>query len=115
MLLASQQGIAQLVVELDARVVVDLVASKNHLNKYYSPLLNDCRSLLTWFRQIRINHVYREGNRCADKLAKEGCSLEVDFVVLDRPSSTELCNILHSDAAGMYSRRLANTLATLAS
>ena len=60
--------------------------------------------------------MYREGNRCADKLAKEGCTLEVDFVVHDRPSSTELCNFLCSDANGMYSlRRKANTLPTLAS
>ena len=101
LLLASQLGIAQLVVELDARVVIDLFVSKNSSNKHYSPLLNDCRSLLTRFLQIRVNHVYREENRCADKLAYEGCSLEVDFVVLDRPSSSDLCNILYSDAVGM--------------
>ena len=60
--------------------------------------------------------MYREGNWCADKLAKEGCTLEVDCVVLDRPPSTKLRNILCSDANGMYSlRRKANTLPTLAS
>ena len=101
LLLASQLGIAQLVVELDARVVVGLFVSNNSSNKHYSPLLNDCRSLLTRFLQIRVNHVYWEENRCADKLAKEGCSVEVDFVVLDRPSSSDLCNILYSDAVGM--------------
>ena len=101
LLLASQLGIAQLVVELDARVVIDLFVSNNSSKKHYSPLLNDCKSLLTRFLQIRVNHVYREGNRCADKLAKEGCSLEVDFVVLDRPSPSDLCNILYSDAVGM--------------
>jgi len=95
LLLAFQLGIAQLVVELDARVVVDLLVSNNPFsNKLYSPILNDCTSLLTRFWQIRINHVYREGNRCADKLAKDGCISEVDFVVVDQPSSSELCNIL---------------------
>ena len=94
LLSAFQLGIAQLVVELDARVVVDLLVSNNPSNKLYSPILNDCRSLLTRFWQIRINHVYPEGNRCADKLAKDGCISEVDFVVFDQPSSSELCNIL---------------------
>ena len=36
LLLASQLGITQLVVELDAKVIVDLVLSKN--NRAYSPL-----------------------------------------------------------------------------
>lgn len=119
LLLASQMGIAQLVAELDARVVVGLLVSNSPSNKHYSPLLNDCKSLLRRFQKIRINHVYREGNRCVDKLAKEACSLEMDFVVLDWPSSSELCNILYSDAVGMYSLRriggIANTLPTLAS
>ena len=48
-LLALQLGIAQLLVELDARVVADLVVSNNFSNKHYSPILKDCRSLLTRF------------------------------------------------------------------
>ncbi|KAL0000487.1 hypothetical protein SO802_014268, partial [Lithocarpus litseifolius] len=72
-------------------------------------------SLLTRFQQISVKHVYREGNRCADKLAKDGCISEVDFVVLDQPPSSELCNLLFSDVVGMYSLScLANTLPTLA-
>ncbi|KAL0010058.1 hypothetical protein SO802_005166 [Lithocarpus litseifolius] len=90
LLLAFQLSIAQLVVELDARVVVDLVVSNNSSNKHYSPILNDCRSLLTRFQQISVNHVYWEGNRCADKLAKDGCISEVDFVVLDHPLFPEI-------------------------
>lgn len=79
--------------ELDARVVVDLVVSNNISNRYYSPLLNDYKSLLKCFQQIKINHVYREENKCTDKLAKEGCFLEADFVVLNYPPSIDLCNI----------------------
>ena len=35
--------------------------------------------------------MYREVDRCADNLAKEGCSLLANFVVLDYPHSAELC------------------------
>ena len=41
--LALSQGIQNLIVELAARVVVDLVNSNVDTNKPYSPLLCDCR------------------------------------------------------------------------
>lgn len=44
--LASQMGITHLAVELDAKVIVDLVLSRNTPNSSYTSLLNDCRFLL---------------------------------------------------------------------
>ena len=114
--LASHMEINNIVVELDAKVVIDLVCANNTPNRFYTPLLNDCRSLLTRFQGIRINHVYREGNRCVNKLAREGCYLDDDFVVLDNPLSNDFCILLNVDVTGMYSLRLlANSEPTLAS
>ena len=48
-ILAFQLGITQLLVELDAKVVVDLVLSRKPSNSPYSSLLNDCRFLLNRF------------------------------------------------------------------
>ena len=45
-ILAFQLGITQLLAELDAKVVVDLVLSRKPSNNPYSPLLNNCRSFL---------------------------------------------------------------------
>ena len=45
LILASQLGITQLLVELDAKVV-DLVLSRKSSNNLFSSLLNDCRFLL---------------------------------------------------------------------
>ncbi|XP_075663469.1 uncharacterized protein LOC142633081 [Castanea sativa] len=42
LLLASQLGINHLIIELDAKVIVDLMLSNNTCNKAYMPLLNDC-------------------------------------------------------------------------
>ena len=115
LILASQMGINNIVVELDAKVVIDLVCATNTPKRYYT-LLNDCRTLLTRFQGMRIKHVYREGNKCADMLARESCWLNDDFVVLESPLSNELCILLDADTAGMYSLRLvANSQAMLAS
>nr|POE81434.1 hypothetical protein CFP56_05933 [Quercus suber] len=50
LILASQLGITQLLVELDAKVVVDLVLSRKSSNSPYASLLNDCRFLLNRFQ-----------------------------------------------------------------
>ena len=114
--LASQKGINNIIVELDAKVVIELVCATNTPNRYYTPLLNDCKTLLTRFQGMRIKHVYREGNKCADMLARESCWLMDDFVVLDRPLSNDLCILLDADTTGMYSVRLvANYQPTVAS
>ena len=47
--LASQLGISHLVVELDSKIVIDLVLSNNTSNRFYTPLLNDYMSLLTHY------------------------------------------------------------------
>ena len=92
--------------ELHAKVVVDLMLSSKSSNNSFSALLNDCRYLLRQFNQVRINHVYREANRCADHLAKGGCTLIGTFVILDSPNLDELCINLDFDASGLYSLRL---------
>ena len=49
LLLAGQIGVQNLLIELDAKVVVELVQSKSSSNAFYSSLLADCRSLLGIF------------------------------------------------------------------
>ena len=94
-------GINNIVVEFDAKVVIDLVCASNTPNIYYTPLLNDCRTLLTRFQGMRIRHVYREGNKCADMLARKGCCLNDDFVILENPLSNELCILFDVGIVGV--------------
>ena len=114
--LASQLGITHLAVELDAKVVVDLILSRKTPNGSYTSLLNDCRYLLRQFQQTVIRHVFREANRGVDSLAKGACSLTSDFVVFDVPPTPDLNVIVTADANGLYSLRLiANTSPYVAS
>ena len=71
--LASQMGISHLEVELDAKVVVNLVLSNSMPNRAYSSLLNDCRFLLNMFQQVKVTHIFQEVNSCVDAMAKRGC------------------------------------------
>ena len=64
--LAIQLGINFLEVELDAKVIVKMLNNIDYSNKKYSPMLHDCRSLLSRLTQTRVVHVFREANKCAD-------------------------------------------------
>ena len=75
LILAIQFGINQLEVELDAKVIMELLNGAECPNRSYSPLLNDCRSLIARLVQTRVGHVFKEANQYADFLAKRGCSM----------------------------------------
>ena len=114
LILATQLGIDQLDVELDAKVIVELLNGAECPNRSYSPLLNDCKSLMASLVQVRVRHCFREANQCADFLAKRGCNMVDNFVVFDSPPSAELYILLDSDKNGLYYyRHVASTLASV--
>ena len=100
LLLANQIGVQKLWIELDAKVVVELVQSNSTSNAFYSPLLADCRSLLGRFQHCKVQHVIREVNRVADTLAKLGYHIQENFVIMDNSSSNVVSNFVYSDAMG---------------
>lgn len=64
--LAIQLGYQQLEIELDAKVIVDLINSNSFSNRVYTPFLHDCRMLLGQLQQVRVAHIFREANKCVD-------------------------------------------------
>ena len=92
-------------VELDAKAVVDILARPNNSSEANSPLVDDCRHLIAQFHQIRINHCYREANRCADTLARMGTNQSQEFVLFHSPPM-DLEFALLSDFNGLYYPRL---------
>ena len=104
--LALSAEVQSLVVELDAKVVVGLVKSNIDTNKSYSPLLYDCRCLLRRFLWVQVVHVYREGDRCVDALARWGGTMTEDFVAFDSPPSPDFLYLANMEIAGMYVDRI---------
>ena len=101
--------------ELDAKIIVEMLnnaESPNNTNLKFSSLLSDCRFLIENATQVRVTHIYREMNQCADFLARKGCCLREDFVIFESSPSEELDKLLVSDVNGLYCyRQLATTLA----
>ena len=52
LILAIQLGINQLEVELESKVIVEMLNSADCPNRSYAPLLCDCRSLMVRFMQV---------------------------------------------------------------
>ena len=96
-------------------MVVELVQSKSSSNAFYSSLLADCRSLLGRFQHYKVQQAFREVNRVADALAKLGCVMQDQFVILNVPPSDDISGFVQSDAIGeRYCRLFAPNLAILA-
>ena len=115
LLLAVRMGVQKLVIELDAKVVVELMQSNSPSNAFYSSLLTDCRLLLGKLQHFRVKHAFREANRVADAMAKLGGAMQEDFVVWDNPPYDVIANFVYFDTIGdSVNRLVASNLAVLA-
>lgn len=103
--LCLQAQVQALIVEMDAKVLVDALTNQNNSNVIISSLMDDSRQLAAQIPQVRYRHVYREVNRCADHLAKLGSSLDVDFVVFSNPL-VDILSLVEADCRGLYVNRL---------
>ena len=103
--LCCNLNISSLIVELDAKVVVDILHNVNYENNVISPILDDCRQLLSRFDQVQVKHVYRQANGCADGLAKMGAEQESSFLFFPCPPE-DIRNRIEFDGSGLYSVRL---------
>ena len=83
-MLGKSLNIQKLIIEVDALIVANFFTAANtkvDFSHPYSAIIIDCRYLLQHFEEALINYVQREGNHCADLLAKEGINSPLDFVV----------------------------------
>ena len=52
LMLCSNLNISSLVVELDAKAIVDVLLNADYVNNVISPILDDCRLLITRFSRL---------------------------------------------------------------
>ena len=93
-----------MIVELDAKAIVDAFLNLNYENNVMSPILDDCRQLVTQFHWIRFKHCYCEANRCADALARRGVEQDIDFLSFLSPLE-DILNVFMEDFSGMHFNR----------
>jgi ribonuclease HI len=71
--LAHNLHICKLIIEIDAKAVVDLIIADNATSQDshpYSALIFDYRFLMHTFEEAHLHHVHRERNFYADLLSK---------------------------------------------
>ena len=88
------------IIELDAKLIVDLLQKTDGHQNCIDALVSDCKTELGNIPRVQINHCYREANKCADALARRGALFSQDFVIfLDPPAEVSL--LLSLDSAGV--------------
>ncbi|KAJ1407950.1 Ribonuclease H-like superfamily [Sesbania bispinosa] len=66
----------------------------------HAAIIMEIRSLINRFDRFKIQHTLREGNMCADYLAKRGASKTQTLVMLQEPIP-EMSLMLLADASGV--------------
>ncbi|KAK7828284.1 hypothetical protein CFP56_030433 [Quercus suber] len=93
---------------------MDLINSSNSSNAAYSSLLFDCRLLLEKIPHTKVKHVFQEGNKCSDALARKGCNSQEEFVFFDVPPSNVSTLVYAYEIGESFCRQVAANLAILA-
>ena len=79
------------IIELDAKLIVDLLQKTEGNRNCIDALVGDCKTELGNIPIVQVNHCYREVNKCADAIARRGALLSQDFVIfLDLPAEVSL-------------------------
>uniref|UniRef100_A0A7N2LZH2 RNase H type-1 domain-containing protein n=1 Tax=Quercus lobata TaxID=97700 RepID=A0A7N2LZH2_QUELO len=72
-------------------------------------------TVLELIPHTKVKHVFREANKYADTLAKNGCHAHEEFVIFDSPPSVDVSDIVYADEIReSFSRQVAANLASLA-
>lgn len=95
------------IIELDAKLVVDLLQKEDRNQNGLNAILGDCRAGLRDILVVKIQHCYGEANKCADALASRGALLSQDFVVFLEPP-TDFSLLLSLDTAGVAFDQIVN-------
>ncbi|CAN0856178.1 Putative ribonuclease H protein At1g65750 [Linum grandiflorum] len=64
-------------VQLDSQAAIQLMLAKDQITHQHSSEVANFCELLDWNWMVKVEHVYREGNRAADYLASHGDSLPI--------------------------------------
>ena len=85
--LAISLGITKLIVEVDSQIAIYLLYKSTSLLHFGDSLVSQIGTMLKHFQQVKILHLFRKGNACANWLANWVVQPNnvVDNHVLDSP------------------------------
>ena len=105
--MALSLNISKINIQLDARLVVEMLSENAKDNALLNPILFECRNLLMRFPHKTIKHIYREANQCVDFLAKKGAKSQFPLTVLCSPSEDVYPSVVADIVGVSYPRFVA--------
>ena len=102
-------GFRRVIVESDSLMLVNLIIADSPTNHPLFNIIHECRSLLKGNWNCKVQHVYRESNMVADRLAYLGHSLEMGTTVFEAPP-LQISDCLDYDLSGAVSSRIVPSL-----
>ena len=94
-------NISCLIVEIDAKVVVDVFKNPNYVNHVISSILGDCKQLASQIQRIQFSHCYRQANWYVDMLARISAGQEFNFIMFNSPP-VDFFNAFEDDFVGLH-------------
>lgn len=104
MIIARAQGFDYVIIELDAKVMVDLISSCDACNPLLMPIISDCRRLIETFPTCTFLHIYREANTTADKGAQFAHDDGGELQLFESPPSFVIPLLLYDNVGGSQTR-----------
>lgn len=102
--LAWNHGYRDIILESDSKSAIDLLYTVQQYHPIF-PLMDHIHGVLARQWKVEIQHTLREGNECADWMAKLGATSDTSFAIWDN-CPHPLSTILLADALGVLRLRL---------
>ncbi|KAM7503559.1 hypothetical protein LguiB_002463 [Lonicera macranthoides] len=99
MLLIKEKSWVGATVEVDSSNVIDLIKGENHDDHPQRILIRDCKKIIEEM-DLQVSHTLREGNRCADAMAKLGVNQMQRLEVFHHVPSV-VKSLLEADSMGV--------------
>ncbi|XP_075645148.1 uncharacterized protein LOC142616159 [Castanea sativa] len=81
LILCVKGNFTAVVIEMDAKAIIEVLNNPNNTNLIISSIVDDYRQLASRIPLTCFNHCYRETNRSADMLARMGSQQSSSFIL----------------------------------
>ena len=102
------------IIELDAKLVVDLLKKLGGSLNGNDMIVADCKVNLKKIPRIIIKHCFRVANKCVDALTRKGALLSQDFLSFSF-SLSDVALLLSLDSTGIVYKRICSNFSISAS
>ncbi|CAI0541465.1 unnamed protein product [Linum tenue] len=103
--LAWDAGYRRVILELDSECACQLLRTSDLSEHHHVAILDRAQELLHRQWDVSVNHIYREGNKCADYLASQGHTVPLGFHMFPL-ADPMLCNLTMYDIQGLSESRV---------